>query len=76
MSQPEKYYQFVQQILSLTPLKRTWGSICSDLVHVNNPLPNDQLRNEECRVFYEQFSMENLAWTTSLVLMAWVLRNF
>jgi len=32
MSQPEKYYQFVQQILSLTPLKRTWGSICSDLV--------------------------------------------
>ena len=76
MSQPEQYYEMVQNLLKLTPWKQTWASLCSDLFHIPNPLPIDQLKNEECRVFYEQYSMENEAWTTSLILMSWVLRNF
>jgi len=43
---------------------------------MNNPIPNEQLKNEECRVFYEKYSMENLAWTASLALMSLTLLNF
>jgi hypothetical protein len=76
MSTPEFHYNVIQGLINLSPTKRTWISICSDLFHIDNPIPNEQLINEECAVSYGKYHLENLAWTTSIVLMSWALRNF
>ena len=76
ISQSNRYYENINGLLTVTPLKRTWSALCSGLFHFNNPIPDRELINEECQVFYSKYQMENLAWTVSLALMSWVLRNF
>ena len=53
-----------------------WTTILSNLFHMDNPFPNEQLANEQCQIYYGKYQMENVAWTISLVLMSWALRNF
>lgn len=70
------YNNQMQNLLTLSPIKRTWMTICSDLFHFQNLVSDEQLSSEQCRVYYVRYQMENLAWTASLALMSWVLRNF
>ncbi|MGH9983395.1 MAG: hypothetical protein ACRD8W_05495 [Nitrososphaeraceae archaeon] len=72
----QSYYERVQFFNQVAGNQAAWIAILSNLFHENNPFPNDQLENKECQTFYHKYSMENVAWTISLVLMSWALRNF
>ena len=56
--------------------KLTLVALCSDLYHLINPIPDQELFKEECKTYYTKIHMENLAWTVSLGLMSWTLHNF
>lgn len=76
MSQPEQYYDQVQAIMSKLMGRLSWNDLCSELSDLDNPLSDQELTNNECGVDYVRGTTENRAWTASLVLMSWVLRNF
>lgn len=76
MSQPEQYYDQVQEIISRIMGRLSWNDVCSELSNLDNPLSDQELSSGECGVDYMRGTMENRAWTTSLMLMSWVLRNF
>lgn len=72
----QNYYEAVQFVIPFSGNQAAWTSLCSNLFPLDNPFPSEQLTNEQCQVSYGKYSMENLAWTMSLVLMSWTLRNF
>lgn len=72
----QSYYDHVQFYNQQAGNQAAWTTILSNLFHMDNPFPNEQLINEQCQVYYSKYQMENVAWTISLVLMSWVLRNF
>lgn len=72
----QSYYDQVQVLIQQSGNQAAWTSILSSLFHMDNPFPNQQLFNEQCQVYYGKYQMENVAWTISLVLMSWALRNF
>jgi hypothetical protein len=72
----QSYYDHVQFFNREAGNQAAWTTICSNLFHMDNPFPNEQLTNEQCQLYYSKYHMENVAWTISLVLMSWVLRNF
>jgi hypothetical protein len=76
MSQPERYYDQVQAIILRIMGKLSWNDLCTELYNVDIPFSDQELTSKECGVGYIRGTMENRAWTTSLALISWVLRNF
>jgi len=72
----QSYYDQVQLLSQLSGNQAAWTALLSNLFHMDNPFPSEQLTSEQCQVSYGKYSQEYLAWTTSLVLMSWALRNF
>lgn len=53
-----------------------WDKLFSELFESDNWYSDEELTNAECGVYYDKYSNENRAWTVSLILMSWTLRNF
>ena len=79
-----QYYKRTNRIIEKIVSNLNWLNLCNELYLLDNPImPESQLNTEECKVYYAkektengiQNSMENAAWTTSVLLMSWVLYN-
>jgi hypothetical protein len=80
-----QHYNKVQEIITKIISDLDWIQLSRDLCILDNPaIPEQDLANIECEVSYRKIKLENgfqiategAAWTSTLLLMSWLLQNF
>lgn len=57
MSQPEQYYNTINNLISMAGNKAAWIGLCSDIYHLDNPVPDNELMNDHAK-----YHIVNITW--------------